>query len=185
MDRRPELQPRVPRPPHRAARARELGAPAGSDRADLLPAARPLEAAVGDVADRGPGGRPLRADHEDPPLPDRRDRGRGPGDGAVRPVPESAAAARTPGVPGSPTPNRGPRELLAAGLQGRRARGTRAGGGRDRRARAPRARARARARGGRGRRRDRLGRAEPGSGDAAERPDRAAPALRRRGQSAG
>jgi diacylglycerol O-acyltransferase len=38
------------------------------DRADLLPAARPLQAPVGDVADRGPRGEPLRADHQDPPL---------------------------------------------------------------------------------------------------------------------
>ena len=38
---------------------------------------------------------------------------------------------------------------------------------------------RGRPRGGRGRRRDRLGRAEPGAGDAAQRPDRPAPPARR------
>ena len=40
--------------------------------ADLLPAARPLQAAVGDLADRGARGRPLRADLQDPPRDDRR-----------------------------------------------------------------------------------------------------------------
>ena len=36
---------------------------------DLLPAARPLEAAVGAVARAGPRGQPLRADQQDAPLP--------------------------------------------------------------------------------------------------------------------
>ena len=67
----------------------------------------------------------------------------------------------------------------------RGARRRRAGRGRDRRARAPRARPVAGPRGGRGRRRDRVGGPEPGARDAAERPDRAAPAIRRRRQPAG
>ena len=89
----PELQPRVPHPPRRAADSGGLGAAAGSDRLDLLPAARPLQAAVGDVVDRGTEGRPLRADLKEPPRPDRRHRRDRPGDRAVRPLPRPAAAA--------------------------------------------------------------------------------------------
>ena len=155
-----------------------LGAAAGPDRADLLPAARPLQAAVGDVADRGPRGRPLRADHQDPPLADRRDRGRGPRDGAVRPLPR-AAADHPLRAPWKPHPEPGTAQLLAAGIAGAVAHRRRARGGRARRARASRARARARPRSRRGRRRDRLGGSEPRAGDAAERADRPAPALRR------
>src|SRR5438309_7065090 len=53
---RSRLQPRVPHSPHRAAHARALGAAVRPDRAHLLAAARSLEAAVGDVADRGARG---------------------------------------------------------------------------------------------------------------------------------
>ena len=56
--------------------------PAG--RADRLAAARPLEAAVGELAGRGPRGRPLRADLQDAPRARRRRLRRGPGDGPVR-----------------------------------------------------------------------------------------------------
>src|SRR2546423_4914935 len=56
VGRRPLLQPRLPHPPHRAAHPRAMGAAVQPHGADLLPAARPLQAAVGDVADRGPGG---------------------------------------------------------------------------------------------------------------------------------
>ena len=75
VGRRPELQPRVPRAPHGAAGAGLRGAAAAAGRAHLLPAARPLQAAVGDLDGRGPRGRPLRAHHQDPPRADRRDRG--------------------------------------------------------------------------------------------------------------
>ena len=54
-------QTALPRPGQR-------GAAAAPDVAHLLPAARPLQAAVGDVARRGPRGQPLRADLQDPPL---------------------------------------------------------------------------------------------------------------------
>ena len=57
VDRRPELQPRVPHPPHRAARPGLRGAAPAPHGADLLPAPRPLQAAVGAVAGRGPRGR--------------------------------------------------------------------------------------------------------------------------------
>ena len=96
----------------------DLGAAAEPDRADLLPAARPLQAAVGDVADRGPRGRPLRADHQDPPLADRRHRGRGPRDGAVRPLAGPAADPALRAAPGSRTASRARRSCVAAGLRG-------------------------------------------------------------------
>ena len=60
VDRRHGLQPRVPRAPHRAARARQPRAAHEPRRARVLPAARPLQAAVGDVAHRGPRRRQLR-----------------------------------------------------------------------------------------------------------------------------
>ena len=66
----------------------------------------------------GLAGRSLRADLKDPPLADRRDRRDRPGDGAVRPLPGPAAAARTPGARGSRTREPGVAELLAAGLRG-------------------------------------------------------------------
>src|SRR5215211_7926428 len=53
VDRRPELQPRVPRPPHGAAVARVGGPAALARRAHPLPAARPRQAAVGGVARPG------------------------------------------------------------------------------------------------------------------------------------
>ncbi len=91
VGRRPELQPRVPRAPDRAAAARNRGAALQARLTDLLPAARPLEAALGDVGDRGPRGRPLGADLQDAPLGHRRDLRRRPRDGHVRP---HAGAAR-------------------------------------------------------------------------------------------
>ena len=129
---------------------------------------------MGDVARRGPRGRPLRAHLQDPPRPDRRDRRRRPRDGAVRRSAEPAGAAA-----------RGRAVAAGAGaLHGRPRRARRA----RHRARAARARRRAasaltppdgrvrrRARGGRGRRRDRVGGAQPGARHAAQRRDRAPP----------
>ena len=79
-----------------------------------------------------------------------------------------------------PHPEPGTAQLVAAGLRGRRARRGRAGRGRARRDDAPGSRDGARPRGRRGHRRDRLGGPESGARDAAERPDRAAPPVRRR-----
>ena len=147
VGRRSELQPRVPHPPHRAADPGRLGAAAGPDGADLLPAARPLQAAVGDVADRGPEGRPLRADLKEPPRADRRHRRDRPGDGAVRPLARTRRRCDTPGAPGSRTPSPASPSSLAAGLRGAVRAGHRARGGRARRARrTPITRSRARAR---------------------------------------
>ena len=58
VGRRPRLQPRVPRPPDRAAQAGLRGAAHAARRADHVPAARPHQAAVGGVARRGPQRRP-------------------------------------------------------------------------------------------------------------------------------
>src|ERR1700732_1652655 len=63
---RPDLQPGLPRPPPGASLPRHLGAAAGADGADLLPAAGPQQAALGDVDDRGARGRPRRPDHAEP-----------------------------------------------------------------------------------------------------------------------
>ena len=75
VGRRPALQPRLPRPPHRAARARaartQLRNLVGRVMAQQLDR---HEAAVGDVDGRGPRGRPLGADLEGPPLHGRRRR---------------------------------------------------------------------------------------------------------------
>ena len=106
VGRRPDLQPRVPRPPHRAARARHRGAAVPPRRADRLPAARPLEAAVGELARRGARGRPLRADLQDPPLARRRRLGRRPRDRAVRPRADAGAAADRPRAVAAASPSR-------------------------------------------------------------------------------
>ena len=109
VDRRPGLQPRVPRPPHRAARAGERGAAVAAGGADRLPAARPRQAAVGVLAGRGARGRPLRADLQDPPRAGRRrlrrrSRHRAARSRAVRPQPPPgrprAVAAPARAVPG-------------------------------------------------------------------------------------
>ena len=62
-------------------------------RAHPLPAARPRQAAVGDVARPGARGQPLRADLQDPPRARRRHRRRRPRDRAVRRRAEPAEAA--------------------------------------------------------------------------------------------
>ena len=139
-------------------------------RAHRLAAARPREAAVGDVARRGPRGRPLRADLQDPPRAGRRHLRRRPGDRAVRPRARSRRAAARPEQPWRPQPEPSPPSSSLAGVRGR---GQRAGvdwpSARGRR-RAPGRRARSSgARGRRGHRRDRVGGAEPGARDAAER----------------
>ncbi len=73
LGRRRQLQPDLPHPPHRAARAGRRGAAETARRAGLLAAARPLEAALGAVARPGPGARPLRDPDQDPPRDGRRD----------------------------------------------------------------------------------------------------------------
>ena len=86
LGRRPDLQPRLPRARHRPAKARQRRPASPARGADLLAAARPLEAALGDLDRAGPRGRPLRADLEDPPRARRRRLGRGHRNRPVRPV---------------------------------------------------------------------------------------------------
>ena len=71
-----------------------------------LPAARPLQAAVGDVDRRGPRGRRLRADLQDPPRARRRHLRRRPRDGPVRPLPRAAPTSPHPTSRGSRAPSR-------------------------------------------------------------------------------
>ena len=58
VGRRPPLQPRVPRALHRAATARQRGAAEEPRQPRVRAATRPHEAAVGDLARRGPRPRP-------------------------------------------------------------------------------------------------------------------------------
>ena len=97
VGRRPELQPRVPRPPHRAARAGRRGRAAPPGRPAHVPAARPLQAAVGDVDRRGPRGGPLGDGLQGPPLHGRRRLGHRPADAccSTSSATRSATQART------------------------------------------------------------------------------------------
>ena len=147
--------------------------------ADLLPAARPLEAAVGDVGDRGARGRPLGADLQDAPRGHRRDLRRRPRDGHVRPHAASRARSSIPTRRGSRRPSRRPRRWSRPAPSASRAppptaRGASCAWRRTRRRCSPRCAT------ARGPRRDRLGRPEPRPGHAAERRDRPAPPLPRR-----
>ena len=119
VGRRPELQPRVPRPPHRAAGAGLRGAAARARRAHPLPAARPLEAAVGDVARAGARGRPLRADLQDPPRARRRHRRRRPRSTVLFDLDAGPAAAAARGrAVGAAAPSRARSTLAARGVRG-------------------------------------------------------------------
>ena len=68
------------------------GPAAAARGARVLPAARPREAAVGDLARRRARRRPLRADLQDPPRARGRDLGRGHHDRALRPRARPAGA---------------------------------------------------------------------------------------------
>ena len=155
VGRRPAPEPRVPRPPLVAAGAGRRRAARAARRADLLAAARPLQAALGDVAGAGPRGQSLRADQQDAPRARRRHLGRRPRDRAVRRQPGPGRASLRPCVRGTRSPSRatsscsraarGRRQVAAAG--GRRLvamRAASAGDDRRRRSRWPRASARSR-----------------------------------------
>ena len=69
----PHFNAALPHPPHRAARARRRRASSSSLAGRLFSQrAGPRQAAVGDLARRGPRRRPLRADRQDPPRARRR-----------------------------------------------------------------------------------------------------------------
>src|SRR5688572_10150916 len=67
LDRRPELQPFLPRAPLGAPGAGIRGAAAKDGGASLLAAARPHQAAVGALARPGAEAKAVCSDHEDPP----------------------------------------------------------------------------------------------------------------------
>ena len=77
-----------------AARAGRRGAAEAARRARLLPAARPLQAALGAVAGAGAGARPLRDPDQDPPRDGRRHLRRRHRHRALRPRAGAGAAAR-------------------------------------------------------------------------------------------
>ena len=67
LGRRPPPEPALPRARHRPARTRRRGPAARPGQPRVRAAAGPRQAAVGDLAGRGPRGRPLRAAVQDPP----------------------------------------------------------------------------------------------------------------------
>ena len=81
VGRRPAFQHRLPPSPHRAPRAGRRGRAAGLGGASHGPAARPVQAAVGDLDGRGPRARAVGAAVEDPPRPRRRGGGHRPAGG--------------------------------------------------------------------------------------------------------
>ena len=176
LGRRRQLQPQVPHPPHRAARARRRAAADAARRPRLLAAARPLEAALGDVAGPGAGAGSLRDPDQDPPRGGRRDlRGRY-RDGPLRPRAGARAGDRAGRLEAAADPER------RQARRPRRLRGGRGAGAAGRagpRCRSPSGLRRiAGDRGSGGRRRGRRGARGPGSEGPAQRPDRPPPALR-------
>ncbi len=176
LGRRPAPQPPLPRPRDRAALSGVGGAADGPRRPGVLAAARPRQAALGDLARRGPRGRPLRAAREDPPCAGGRRLGHRHRLGALRHL---ARARRTDRRRRALAAASAPVERPAARRGAARAR-HRAGRGRAQRARrvprpAPRARRPEERRRGRGR--DGLGRAQPRPRVAVQRDDRPAPPL--------
>ena len=127
---RPELQPPLPRAPHRAAEAGQRRAAARAHGSHLLPAARSLEAAVGAVDRPGTRAQPLRADLEDAPRAGGRRRGRGHRDGAVRPLP--GASGGSPGGPLDPDARAVGRRARGRGREGPRPHADRGGRARPR-----------------------------------------------------
>ena len=182
VGRRPALQPRLPRSPHRAARS-----PAATSSCcklvepHLLPAAGPHEAAVGDVARRGPGRRALRADLQDPPLrSSTASRG-----STSRPRSSTSTASRRQvdgSDRGSPRPSRRGAQLAAGACQARATRAARSPAACSAVAR-PRAHAE-RTREAARRRRGRWRRAQPGARLAAQRATSARTGASRRAASA-
>jgi len=75
MGRRPSFQAAVPRAPHRPPPPRRRGRAQAAGRPGVLPGARPDPPAVGAVAGRGTGRRPVRGAVEDPSRAGRRDLG--------------------------------------------------------------------------------------------------------------
>ena len=105
VGRRPALQHRLPRPPHRAPEARRRGRAAPARRPADVAAARPDEAAVGGVGRRGPRERSVVDRLQDPPLHGRRRVGHRPAVDRDGPLPRRLAAGPRRLAPGpAPTP---------------------------------------------------------------------------------
>ena len=119
LGRRPAPEPRLPRAPDRAAGAGLRGAAAQPRGADLLPAARPLEAALGAVAGRGPRRRPLRDRRQEPPRAGRRRLRRRHHHGPLRPRAGARRARRRGRRSGSPRPEPTDLQLLGEALRER------------------------------------------------------------------
>ena len=126
--------------------AGQRGAAARARRADPLPAARPLQAAVGDLARPGARGQPLRADRQDPPRARRRHLRRRPRDRALRPLARARGRAARGRAVGARSASRAPRSSSPAASPGSCARRSSSPPARSRRraARRPRWRSRAR-----------------------------------------
>ena len=176
MGRRPAPEPALPRTLDRAAGPRLGAAAEGPGRPRVRPAARPRQAALGDLAGRRARGRPLRDAVEDPPRACRRHLRRGHHVRALRHV---ARARRAGGhrraLAAAPSP------LLRAALR-RGAHGARHDPGRAGPLGAsgvpwPANGARGPARRRRGRRRHGLGGAQPRSPHPLQQVDRPAPPL--------
>ena len=116
LDRRRPVQSRLPRAPHRTALARLAGAVARAGGPGVLPAPRPVQAVVGDLARPGARRRPLRADLQDPPRAGGRGGRRGHRHRAVRPDghPQPAGDEH----PWEPSPQPSQAELVAEGVKG-------------------------------------------------------------------
>ncbi len=104
----------TPRSRRRGPSSSCSSSPAGSPRSGSTG----LEAAVGELARRGLGGRWLCADLQDPPFARRRRLGRRPRDGPARPTREPQEAGATELEPWRPNPEPTPAELVAAGVRG-------------------------------------------------------------------
>jgi hypothetical protein len=108
LGRRPDLQPRLPPAPHRAAAPGQRRPAQAPLRPRHAAAPRPPATALGDLGGRGPRGESLRPDLQGPPLHDRRGL-------RSRPPPDPAEPGPGGGAPDSA------RLRSAAGPQRRRA----------------------------------------------------------------
>ena len=175
----PTLQPRVPRARHGAAGAGLGGAAARARRARALAGARPLQAAVGDVARAGARGRaasrcsPRRTTRSSTASPASTSRRCCSTSSPARPPSSTRDAAVAPAAAAERARHGGARRARAAS----RCRSTPPRARPARRTR-PRESLARDARGARGARRGRLGGPEPGARHAAQRRDRPAPAAR-------
>ena len=101
LGRRPALRPRLPHPPHRDPASGRRGAAAQPREPGDVAAAGPRQAAVGDLDRRGPAGRPLGHDLQDPSLDGRRRLEQRPAERHHGPDARAAAVAAGPVASGA------------------------------------------------------------------------------------